>query len=328
VRILAVCVVAGCAFHTHAGPSDGAIGDAPGARTDGPADGPTDAPPDTPRESCMARWLDHTISFDTGTAIAELNTSGYERDPYLSPDETTVYFSSSRADSMPTAGDDIYTATRLTATGTFSTPIKYASASTMTGSETKMSITADGKDLFVGSSQNGGAGGVDVWEATGATPFVFGTLNRTHVMMVEDSGNQQDPVISANGLHLYLAPDTTGNQILVMASRPSATMNFSAPRPIAELNDAVNGTADPTLNADETVIVFASARTGTVGGGDLWYSTRATANDAWSTPIQVPGINTTASEADPHLGGDGCHLYFASDRDSGQNWDLFVATAQ
>jgi Tol biopolymer transport system component len=276
----------------------------------------------------MARWLDHTITFDAGTAIAELDTSGYERDPFLSPDETTVYFSSSRSDSMPTAGDDIYTATRLTATGTFTTPVKYASASTATGSETKMSITADGKDLFVGSSQNGGAGGVDVWEATGATPFVFGTLSRTRVMMLEDSGNQQDPVISSNGLHLYDAPDTTGLQILEMASRPATTMNFGAPRPITELNDATNGTADPTLNADETVIVFASGRTGTVGNGDLWYSTRATVNDTWSTPVHLPGVNTTANEGDPHLGGDGCHLYFASDRDSGQDWDLFVATAQ
>jgi Tol biopolymer transport system component len=316
-------VLAGCAFHTHAGPQDSALADA----RDAALDTAIDTPPDTAGESCMARWLDHTITFDAGTAIGELNTSGYERDPYLSPDELTVYFSSSRADSLPNGGDDIYIATRTSPTGTFITPIKYATASTATGNETKMSITADGKYLVVGSSQNGGDGGVDVWEAS-APAGVFGPLSRNHVMMVEDNGNQQDPVVSSNGLHLYIAPDTSGNQILVMASRPSTSMNFSAPMPLTVLNDQNNGTADPTLDADETVIVFSSARTGTVGGGDLWYSTRANATAAWSTPMQVPGVNTTHDEGDPHLGGDGCHLYFASTRDSGQDWDLFVATAQ
>lgn len=325
MRCLAVCVLASCAFHTHAAPSDGALGS--DAR-DSAIDSAIDAPPDAPGEACMARWLDHTIRFDVGTAIAELNTTGYERDPYFSPDEKTVYFSSSRADSMPSGGDDIYTAIRTTVPGTFSTPIKYLTASTTTGSETKMSITGDGKYLVVGSSQTGGAGGVDVWEANATTPFVFGGLSRSHVMMLEDSGNQQDPMISSNGLHLYEAPDSTGMQILVVASRGATNMNFGAPVAITELNDASNGTADPTVNVDETVIVFSSGRTGTVGNGDLWYSTRASSTAIWSTPIQVPGVNTTANEGDPHLGADGCRLYFASDRDSGQDWDLFVATAQ
>ena len=324
MRCLAVCVLAGCAFHTHDAPHDGPVViDAHAA-----IDSRLDAPPDTPGEPCMARWLDHSISFDAGSALTELNTSGYERDPFLSADELTVYFSSSRTDSLPTGGDDIYTAIRTSSTGTFSTPVKFTTASTTDGSETKMSITSDGKYLVVGSSHMGGAGGIDVWEATAATPLVFGGLSRTHVMMLEDGGNQQDPMVSANGLRLYEAPDTTGMQLLEVASRTSTTMNFGAPQPITELNDATYGTADPTVNDTETVIVFSSGRAGTVGSGDLWYSTRASVTATWSTPLQVPGVNTTANEGDPHLGGDGCHLYFASDRDSGQDWDLFVATAQ
>jgi hypothetical protein len=325
VRCLAVCVLVGCAFHTHEAPRDGApTSDAYQAAIDSRID----APPDAPRESCMARWLDHSISFDVGSALTELNTSGYERDPFLSHDEKTIYFSSSRSDSQPSGGEDIYTAIRTSPTGTFSIPIKFVAASTSDGSETKMSITGDGLYLVVGSSRGGGSGGIDVWEASAVTPLAFGPLSRDHVMMVEDSGNQQDPMVSSNGLHLYEAPDTTGMQILEMASRSSTTMNFGAPQPITELNDATFGTADPAVNDTETVIVFSSGRTGTVGAGDLWYATRANATGTWSTPLQVPGVNTTANEGDPHLGGDGCHLYFASDRDSGQNWDLFVATAQ
>ena len=323
MRCLAVCVLAGCAFHTHEAPRDGST-DAPDAR---PIDSRLDAAPDAPGESCLARWLDHTINFDAGTALTGVNTSAYERDPYLSPDELTLYFSSSRADSEPSGGDDIYFATRSTTADPFGTVAKYAVASTSTGSETKVSITGDGSYLVVGSSQDGGAGGVDVWEATnGAT--TFGALSRTHVMMVETTGNEQDPQVSSDGLHLYLAPDTSGTQELVMASRTSTTANFGTPVLITELNDAIAGTADPTVNADETVIVFSSGRTGTTGAGDLWYATRASKTALWSLPTLVPGVNTTSNEGDPHLGSDGCHLYFASDRDAGQDWDLFVATAR
>ena len=319
MRWAALCVIAGCAFHTHGVTGDGSVDAAIDARADAPTD--TGQPID-----CMAKWLDHTIDFDAAQPITSVNTVAYERDPYLSRDERTLYVSTIRTDSLPAGQTDVYMATRTQLTDSFGPLTKYAVASTTSGYETKMSVTADGSYLVVGSTQDGGAGGVDVWEATD-TGSGFGALSRTHVMMVEDIGNQQDPMISSNGLHLYIAPDSSGRQILVVASRASTTANFGAPVAITELNDAIAGTADPTVSDDERVIVFSSSRTGT-GAGDLWYATRSSAAATWSTPLQVPSLNTLANEGDPHLSSDGCRLYFDSDRNVTQSWDLFVANAR
>ena len=191
-------------------------------------------------------------------------------------------------------------------------------------------MTPDGKYLVVASTQTGGAGGADAWDST-VNMTAWGPLGRTHLMMVDDLNDQYDPMISSTGLHLYLAPSTAGTsrtQQLALATRMTSTDNFGAPNAITELNDPTSLTADPMVNADETVIVFTSGRNGTLGGGDLWYATRTSAGGAWSTPVKVPGVNTAANEGDPHLSGDGCRLYFASDRDAGMDWDLFVATAQ
>jgi Tol biopolymer transport system component len=234
-----------------------------------------------------------------------------------------------RTDSLPAGQPDIYRATRASIGDAFAAPVRFPTASTNSGYETKVSITADGGYLVVGSSQTGGAGGVDVWEATNPGSG-FGGLSRTHVMMLDDSGNQQDPTISSDGLALYEAPDSTGTQQIMVATRQDRTHNFGAPQQIAELVDSDGyGTADPAISVDQRIILMSSARTGTAGQGDLWYATRASVNDPFGTPINVPGVglNTASNEGDAHLSADGCRLYFASDRDTGMDWDLFVATA-
>lgn len=325
MRWSVLCALAGCSFHAHAvggdalradvATSDTAVDDAPG---DGSA---------APR-NCLPQWMNHTVDFNAPVALAELNTTDYERDPFVSPDELTIYFSSIRTGSLPAGFTDVFVATRTSPTATFGVPVRYAPASSIDGSDTKVSFTSDGNYLVVGSDRSGGHGAVDVWEATGSGGL-FAQAEENHVGALEDSSNQQDPTINKDGTRIYLAPDTTGTQQIVTASRPDRSHNFGSPQTINELVDqGGQGTADPTLSVDELVIVVSSGRTGALGGGDLWYATRATLSDTFSAPIQVPGVNTTANEGDAHLSADGCHLYFASDRDSGQNWDLFVAEAR
>ena len=58
-----------------------------------------------------------------------------------------------------------------------------------------------------------------------------------------------------------------------------------------------------------------SDRPGTLGGIDLWVSTRATTHDPWSTPVDLgPVVNTTLIDARPALSFDGTTLYFQSNR--------------
>ena len=81
-------------------------------------------------------------------------------------------------------------------------------------------------------------------------------------------------------------------------------------------------TADhsPTISDDGLCISFASARPGGYGGawGDLWVTTRATANEPWGEPVNLgPTVNSSADEIDSDISPDGLMLFFGSARPGG-----------
>lgn len=56
-------------------------------------------------------------------------------------------------------------------------------------------------------------------------------------------------------------------------------------------------------------------------GNDIYSATRATVDDAWSTPVNLgPNVNGTSasSETRPSLSWDGTTLYFGSNRAGGE----------
>jgi hypothetical protein len=171
---------------------------------------------------------------------------------------------------------------------------------------------------------------IDIWEATRPdTSSSFPTPEQTYLGAVNSANDDQDPEINSDGLRLYLAPydPITMQQRVVVATRTSRTSNFGAPTVIAEL-DGPNGDADPTISPDELIILFSSNRTATPLQVNVWYATRDSANDPFGPPRIVPGINTDANEGDPHLSSDGCRLYFGSDRNSADYYDVFVSEMQ
>src|SRR6202158_6593117 len=71
--------------------------------------------------------------------------------------------------------------------------------------------------------------------------------------------------------------------------------------------------AHPTIRRNGLEIFVASNRPGSIGGIDLWVSTRPTIHDAWSTPLNLgPTVNTLDDERAPYLSADGERLYFTS----------------
>jgi len=250
--------------------------------------------------------------------IAELNTTGYERDPFLLPDELTIMYSTDRTGGM--GGTDVWVAKRTAIGAPFQTPIPMPGVNS-TSDETKISMTSDGLLIVVGSNRSGGQGGMDVWEGTRGSPSGTFTMAQDHTGAINTSSDQHDPLISSDGLHLYLAPFIGGIQQLVVATRATTGDDFESPTPLAPLN---SGTAecDPALAFDERLIVFSSLRNGVA---DLYYATRAQTGDPFGSPIPLTDVNTSAADGDPWLSADGCRLYFSS-YVSG-NPDLYVATA-
>jgi hypothetical protein len=96
------------------------------------------------------------------------------------------------------------------------------------------------------------------------------------------------------------------------------------------------------IRRDGLEIFLSSGRRGndavghSAGSEDLWVSTRATATDPWSPPLNLdlvnqrlggPAINSKAFDGAPALSVDGTTLYFFSERPGGYGKrDLYVAT--
>ena len=307
---LLVVVIAACRFTPGTVPDDGSVG----------AGDVRDGTEDAIGANCYSQWLDHTVRLHTPQPLTALNViGGYERDPFVTDDEKTIYWSTNRA----TASTDIWMATRANKTDPFS-GVMAAIEFNSIANETKLSITSNGLTAVVGSDRLGTLGSVDVWESTRAsTSEFFPAMTRAKVMMVETVGADHDPTISANGLHLYLAPDLPAPQQIAMASRANPSGDFGTAMPLPELRSGT-GDADPSPTPDERIIVFASNR----DGGNIWYATRAGSTGTFDAPQVVPDVNTAFFEGDPHMSADGCRLYFARYTGIGLDWDLYEAAVQ
>jgi peptidoglycan-associated lipoprotein len=90
---------------------------------------------------------------------------------------------------------------------------------------------------------------------------------------------------------------------------------------VTELN-SIGNDAGIYLTDDGLVAYFASDRTEGLGGMDIYRAARAAATDAFSAPELVPGVNTVADDAAPHLTADGQELFFVSDR-NGNDSQIF-----
>jgi len=96
------------------------------------------------------------------------------------------------------------------------------------------------------------------------------------------------------------------------------------------LGPLVNSTANEfaaTLDYDGLNLYFGSARTGGLGGVDIWTSHRSCLDCPWEAPTNLgPTINTSATDNGPSLSSDGRLLFFSSNRSGGQgDVDIYVS---
>lgn len=129
----------------------------------------------------------------------------------------------------------------------------------------------------------------------------------------------------------YFCSDRSGDFEIYMMARPEATGIdewFTAPAATLAATDSINSTYDdkcPFVRGRH--MVFASDRSGGLGGYDLYYSVFR--DGKWSSPVNLgPGINSPANEYRPVLGIDlkfeNRFLIFSSDRSGGKGgYDLY-----
>ena len=279
---------------------------------DGAIDTAGDAPPPVDAPEICTGFLQSGAGTFVVEAQAQLNTDENDRDPVLSPNGLALYMSSGRPGGL--GGQDIWMASRGDDQAAFGTPVHVPDLSSNLG-ETRVSFSEDWLTVYLGSTRSGGAGGVDVWRGTrGDLGATFGGFVTTPFVNVNTAGDDHDPTVTLDGLHLYLAQvSALGDQEVMVASRPGVSYAFDAPVVVPVIN-STSGDADPTVSADELVIMFGSSRS---GQSDIWYATRASPTATFSTPVPLPGVNGPDEDGDPMLSGDGCELYFSSARAGG-----------
>ena len=321
---VACAALAACSFKSHGGPDAPGGDDAPrrldAAGADGDSGGGSDAPPKP--ADCLAAWQEQIVTLGAPVELTELATSEtpgqFERDPFLTPDELTIYFSSNENGDPDT---DIFTATRGSAGEQF------GDAQIIFGSnfdEDKLTIGGDGKTAFYAAAPVG-SDDADLFQVDLSTGAVAGT--KKQLAAVDTKASQLDPWLSVDLDRLYYSDTVTAGsaQRLALATRANATMNFNAGTngPFDAIDsDGALGRADPSLSLDETVVLFSEA---SASGARLFYATRGSASDNFGSAVSVPITPTTHFvDGDPHLGSDACSLYFASDRDDSDLPHIYV----
>jgi hypothetical protein len=267
---------------------------------------------------------------------SELNTPSLDGCPIQSPDGLSLYMASNRPGGK--GGLDIWMASRASTSAPWGAPQNLGEP--VNSAADDFCPTPVGKrGLFFVSREAlpGACGQGDIYfthrDAAGA--FVEpqrllcapagpnSELDEQGPSWVDVSGKLRGPK------HLYFSRSSVSPSVageIFMSSRENGA-RFGPATAVAQLNDATANDIQPNVRADGLELVFSSNRAGTLGAQDVWFSTRASLTDTWSTPVNLGTVvNTAAAESRPSLSRDGKQLLFGRTPGPEGSSDIYVTT--
>jgi hypothetical protein len=274
-----------------------------------------------------ANYSDWSAPVNLGPPV---NTAFIEQGASISRDGLSLYFQC--ADCPQNLGfADIYVSQRASVDAPWGTPQPLGPEVNTEFFEGAPRLSLDGHRLFFTSTRPEGFGGQDLYVSRrrdASDDFAWETaVNLGGAVNTAGDETQPDPFeddeTGMNTLYYSAGPvNSAGTDIYVSTLLPDET--YGPGVPVAELNSTFID-RQPAIRRDGLEIFFASNRTGTAGGLDLWVATRATTSDLWSVPVNLGLIvNSAAVDARPALSFDGTELYFQSTRTG--NFDLYTTT--
>ncbi|HTV19051.1 MAG TPA: hypothetical protein VMG12_10280 [Polyangiaceae bacterium] len=198
-----------------------------------------------------------------------VNTSSAEVTPWLSADGLELLFASDRSGAQ--SPRDLMRTTRPSLDAPFATPTFITEVNSF-WTENLPSLHANGRLLVFSSDRPGGAGIMDLWQASrpGATgPFG----NAGSIAALNGSSDDSGATLTGDARRVYFTserPGGAGGRDLWFAERTDAGATFSAPRNLSEINGTADE-ADPAISADDRELFFATSR---AGGSQLWHALR------------------------------------------------------
>ncbi|MFH0843366.1 MAG: OmpA family protein [Bacteroidota bacterium] len=235
-----------------------------------------------------------------------INTKFYEKHPVVTLDNSVLFFSSNRpADNEKEQNEDIYYAIK-TAGGTWNKPVYFQFNTPK--NEYPVCLSVDGRmlilsreekdnyDLFYSLFENG------QW----TKPVTMGSP-------VNSSSNETGANLSKDGNTLFFASDRSGGfgKFDIYLSRKSSGGKWSSPMNMGEQINTADNEASPAIHPEGQVIYFSSDGyiEQSMGGFDIFYSTRDQ-NNKWSNPVHMKyPVNTTRDDVDYKIASGGKRYY-------------------
>lgn len=263
-----------------------------------------------------------------------INSSAVDANAFLSADEHTVYFVSTRAGGLGL--NDIWMSRRPCLRCPWETPSNLGAPVNSDSVDASPTLSEDGRLLFFFSARPGGFGGADIYVSrrvsTSATGDVWGPPTNLGAA-VNTAGTENGPYyvhISGEGqASLFFNRISAGGSLdvfRVLLSHDGIPLGPAVT--VAELNDPTGVDQKVTVRTDGLELLLSSIRDGGFGNFDIWSFTRASVHDPWGTPTHLPApVNTSNLDSQPSLSRDGRTLIFTSIRTGGHGLqDLWMST--
>lgn len=165
------------------------------------------------RDLYVASRTSTSMLFSDLAEVPGVNTSEPEQAPWLSPDESELFFASQRSDGA--GGYDLYRAEWEDAS--YGAPIPLTELNT-SAVENLPVVSRDGTRIFFSSSRAGGLGGIDIWTASRSDPKgAFSAPENVHEF--NSTATEWVSWISPDGCRVYLDSDRSGRSIVYVATR-------------------------------------------------------------------------------------------------------------
>jgi Tol biopolymer transport system component len=171
------------------------------------------------RDLWLASRVDLNSQFSELRPLSELNTPSEEQLPWLSEDELTIVFASTRPAEL--ADFNLLQATRTRREAPFDPPQLLANVNS-DGLEGRGSLSRDGLTIVLSSTRAGGAGADDLWVAQRASlEGPFG--EPVNLVALNSPARDMDVALSPDGLELFFVSLRGGPSELWRSVRPACT---------------------------------------------------------------------------------------------------------
>ena len=249
--------------------------------------------------------------FGAKVALAALNSPSGEDDPSLTDDMLEIFFDSNRMGN----GGDVWTSARANVNDPWPPPTMVGNLSS-TDNETTPEISRDGLTIWLSSNRNGPS---DIYVATRPSrQDAWSTPVRVSALSSPDG----DFATYVSGDQTYLLMGSTrpgvGNFDMFESTRSTTAQPWGIPTIVNVSTASVE--TDPWFDVTRTRLYFSSDRSGTVGGWDIWSTTRPDPTAAWGAATNVSELNTPDNDGDVWLSPD-MRVIFLS-----HAGDLYMAT--